>query len=180
MSYQVENSVDEKEVTEAIEPSQLGFVPQAGLQPPVFPGDALITSAYTTTPKLKLVAKFWRLFAIGCAVSLGGMYAGYCLSAVGAIVANPGVFPVAIAGHGKLSSLQASSNSLVLYGTPKPAHSQLNAIYVSLWGGAIYIGQTACQPISPIVGDKFGRRANLWLLTLFMLTVSALRGVINY
>lgn len=47
-------------------------------------------SAFANYPKWSLVRRFWRLYLTGIAVSLGGMYAGYCLSAVGNIIANQG------------------------------------------------------------------------------------------
>ena len=53
-------------------------------------GQGVLRSAFIDSPKWPLVRQFWRLYLTGCAVSLGGMYAGYCLAAVGAVVANPG------------------------------------------------------------------------------------------
>lgn len=47
-------------------------------------------SAFANYPKWSLVRRFCRLYLTGIAVSLGGMYAGYCLSAVGNIIANQG------------------------------------------------------------------------------------------
>lgn len=43
---------------------------------------------------------------------------------------------------------------------------------MSLWGGAAYIGQFAFQAVAPFTGDMFGRRVNLWLLTVSMTIVS--------
>lgn len=50
----------------------------------------ILTSAFAAYNKTQIMRKFWRLYAFGLAVSLGGMYAGYCSNAVGNIVANPG------------------------------------------------------------------------------------------
>jgi hypothetical protein len=67
----------------------------------------LLVSAFASDTKVQIMRKFWRLYAFGLAVSLGGMYAGtlqslalilayiqgYCSNAVGNIVANPGEYP---------------------------------------------------------------------------------------
>jgi hypothetical protein len=53
-------------------------------------GNTLLVSAFATYSQRQIVRKFWRLYLIGLAASLGGMYGGYCLSAAGNIVANPG------------------------------------------------------------------------------------------
>ena len=50
----------------------------------------ILTSAFADCTKKEILRQFWRLYAVGLAVSLGGMYAGYCGSATGNIVANPG------------------------------------------------------------------------------------------
>ena len=47
-------------------------------------------SAFAEYTSFQIVRKFWRLYAFGMGVSLGGMYAGYCGSAIGNIVANQG------------------------------------------------------------------------------------------
>lgn len=47
-------------------------------------------SAFIHLTKKDTVRKFWRLVLIGAGVCLGGMYVGYCQSATGQIVANPG------------------------------------------------------------------------------------------
>ena len=47
-------------------------------------------SAFAEYTSWQIVRTFWRLYLIVLAVSLGGMYAGYCGSAIGNIVANPG------------------------------------------------------------------------------------------
>lgn len=49
-----------------------------------------LVSAFASHTRLQILRKFWRLYLIGIGVSLGGMYGGYCLSAAGNIVANPG------------------------------------------------------------------------------------------
>lgn len=55
--------------------------------------DVMLTSAFAAYSKTQIMRKFWRLYIFGLAVSLGGMYAGYCSNAVGNIVANPGESP---------------------------------------------------------------------------------------
>jgi len=72
------------------------------------PRAVVLVSAFAAYNKGQVMRKFWRLYAFGLAASLGGMYSGklrsgitrmsqldadysgYCLSAVGNIVANPG------------------------------------------------------------------------------------------
>ena len=51
---------------------------------------AVPVSAFASHSRKEILRKFWRLYAIGLAVSIGGMYGGYCSSATGNIVANPG------------------------------------------------------------------------------------------
>lgn len=50
----------------------------------------LLRSKFADHSKKDILRKFWRLSLTGAAVSLGGLYAGYCLSAAGNIIANPG------------------------------------------------------------------------------------------
>jgi hypothetical protein len=50
----------------------------------------VITSAFAGQTGWPIIKKFWRLYSIGLAASLGGMYAGYCISAAGNVVANVG------------------------------------------------------------------------------------------
>ena len=74
-------------------------------KPDMSPSQGLLISAFASDTKIQIMKKFWRLYAFGLAVSLGGMYAGksnrlamriplipigYCQNAVGNIVANPG------------------------------------------------------------------------------------------
>lgn len=41
--------------------------------------DVILTSAFAAYSKGQIMRKFWRLYAFGLAVSLGGMYAGELL-----------------------------------------------------------------------------------------------------
>lgn len=52
----------------------------------------LLRSKFADHTKWQILRTFWRLTLTGLAVSLGGMYAGYCISAPGNIVANQGEF----------------------------------------------------------------------------------------
>jgi len=47
-------------------------------------------SAYAEWPTKKTIGTFWRLYLIGFAVSVSGMYLGFTLSLPGSIVANRG------------------------------------------------------------------------------------------
>lgn len=49
-----------------------------------------VTSAFADWTTRQTVRTFWRLYAIGFAVSVSGMYLGYTLSLPGSIVANRG------------------------------------------------------------------------------------------
>lgn len=115
---------------------------------------ALLTSAFAAYSKTQIMRKFWRLYAFGLAVSLGGMYAGYCSNAVGNIVANPGF----IAQFGTVTNADG-----VL---------ELAATHVSLWSGFQYVGQVVFQAISPFISDRFGRRIAMYTLNGLMLIVS--------
>lgn len=50
----------------------------------------VLKSKFAHLSKLETLKTFKRLYATGLGVSLGGMYAGYCLSVAGNIIANPG------------------------------------------------------------------------------------------
>lgn len=134
----------------------------------------VLTSAFAAYSKIQIMRKFWRLYAFGLAVSLGGMYAGesffyrartshtdgrvgYCSNAVGNIVANPGF--------------------IQQFGTVTNAAGQLElaATHVSLWSGFQYVGQVVFQAISPLISDKFGRRVAMYVLNGLMLIVSVFR-----
>lgn len=51
----------------------------------------VLKSKFAHLSKWETLKTFKRLYATGLGVSLGGMYAGYCLSVSGNIIANPGM-----------------------------------------------------------------------------------------
>jgi hypothetical protein len=156
-------------------------------KPTTSPEHGLLISAFASDNKLQIMKKFWRLYAFGLAVSLGGMYAGksimlekgiwltpegYCQNAVGNIVANPGE------RYKPGISCQTNNSGFIRqFGTVTNANGELElaAIHVSLWSGFQYVGQIVFQAISPFISDRFGRRTAMFVLLLLMLTVSRFR-----
>jgi len=49
---------------------------ETALKPETSNGTGLYVSAFASDTKAQIIRKFWRLYAFGLAVSLGGMYAG--------------------------------------------------------------------------------------------------------
>lgn len=45
---------------------------------------------------------------------------------------------------------------------------ELNASHISLWAGFSYVAQIATQILSPITGDRYGRRFNMYCFTIAM------------
>lgn len=57
---------------------------------------------------------------------------------------------------------------------PATGDLALNASYLSLWSGFNFVAQIASQILSPLSGDRFGRKLNMYLFTGSMLVVSPL------
>lgn len=53
--------------------------------------------------------------------------------------------------------------------TGEPA---LNSTHVSLWQAINFVSQIFIQLIAPITADRFGRKFNMWALTVFLTAVS--------
>jgi hypothetical protein len=51
-----------------------------------------VVSAYADWTTKRTITTFWRLYLVGFAVSVSGMYLGFTLSLPGSIVANRGKF----------------------------------------------------------------------------------------
>ncbi|KAI8224198.1 Alpha-glucosides permease MPH3 [Colletotrichum sp. SAR 10_86] len=108
-----------------------------------------ITSAFADWGRAKCIKKFWRLYACGLSVSLAGMYAGYANSVVGSIVANEGFI-----------------KQFATVRDPKTGQPALNANHVSLWSSMFFVTAIAIQLIAPNTADRFGRKFNMWGVTL--------------
>jgi len=129
---------------------------------------AILVSAFASHSRKEILRKFWRLYAIGLAVSIGGMYGGYCSSATGNIVANP--------GKSTLGKRGLTSGFIRQFGTVVQSDGSLalDASHVSFWSGFQYVGQVVFQCISPFVADRFGRKAAMFSVLVLMLTVKVL------
>lgn len=57
---------------------------------------------------------------------------------------------------------------------PATGELALNASYLSLWSGFNFVAQIVSQILSPLSGDRFGRKVNMYLFTGSMLVVSLL------
>ncbi|KAF5559111.1 general substrate transporter [Fusarium phyllophilum] len=123
-------------------------------------GDVAPTSAFAGLTRAQCVRKFWRLYITGLGVSLAGMYAGYANSVIGSVIANEGF----IEYFATVKDPQ----------TGKPA---LNSQHISLWAACYFVTSILIQSIAPVTADKFGRKFNMWGVTLF-LTLSIVIQVI--
>lgn len=82
-------------------------------------------------------------------------YAGYANSVIGSIVANQGF--------------------INQYGTIKdPATGKLalNATHIALWGALYFVTCIAIQLVAPTTADRYGRKFNMWGITVFIGIVS--------
>ncbi|KAK5048260.1 hypothetical protein LTR84_005930 [Exophiala bonariae] len=125
---------------------------------------APVTSAYAGFTRGALIRKFKRLYVTGLMVALGGVYAGYCNSVIGSIVANRGFIQAFATVH-----------------DPKTGKLVLDAQHVSIWAAVNYASQITFQFISPFTADRFGRKFNMWVFTFF-LTLSIILAIVaqNY
>jgi len=111
-----------------------------------------VVSAYAELTRKQAMLKFKRLYFSGLLVCVAAMYAGYANSVVGSIVANRGF--------------------IEYFGTvtdPATGKIALNAQYVSLWSAIYSVSQIVTQLFAPWSADKFGRKLNMWLISLFIL-----------
>ncbi|RSH82354.1 uncharacterized protein EHS24_007321 [Apiotrichum porosum] len=108
-------------------------------------------SKFAAMPTSQLIRKFWRLYLCGLSVSLAAMYIGYTVSTPGNVVANQGF----INQFGTVHNAQTGA-------------LELNASHISLWAGFSYVAQITTQILSPISGDRYGRRFNMYCFTMAM------------
>ncbi|KAH6714816.1 general substrate transporter [Leptodontidium sp. MPI-SDFR-AT-0119] len=120
----------------------------------------VVLSNYASMSSGACIKKFWRLFCTGTLTSVGAMYYGYTLSAVGSIIANQGFIEY-----------------FATVADPTTGLPALDAQHVSLWGAAVFISQLVIQIIAPFTADRWGRKFNMWLLTFF-LTLSIVLSIV--
>ena len=53
---------------------------------------------------------------------------------------------------------------------------ELDAKHVSIWAGMSFVAQIVFQLLSPITGDRFGLRVNMWIFTVAKIIVSSTRN----
>ncbi|KAF2021571.1 general substrate transporter [Aaosphaeria arxii CBS 175.79] len=118
-------------------------------------------SAFATLTRAQAVRTFWRLYITGLGVSVAGLYAGYANAVIGSIVANQGF----INQYGTVKN-------------PKTGKIALSATHIALWGAIYFVTAISIQTIGPMTADRFGRKFNMWLITLFITLVSTLQSII--
>jgi MFS family permease len=83
-------------------------------------------------------------------------YAGYANSVIGSIIANPGF--------------------IKFFGTtkdPVTGQTALDPLHVSIWSAIYSVSCIAIQLVAPWTADKYGRKFNMWFITLFITGVSS-------
>ncbi|KAF5006850.1 hypothetical protein FDECE_6797 [Fusarium decemcellulare] len=121
---------------------------------------AQVTSAFAGLTRAECVQKFWRLYITGLGVSLAGMYAGYANSVIGSIIANEGFIKY-----------------FATVKDPDTGEPALDSQHISLWAACYFITSILIQTIAPVTADKYGRKFNMWGVTLF-LTLSIIIQVV--
>ncbi|KAH7349636.1 general substrate transporter [Plectosphaerella cucumerina] len=114
-------------------------------------GDAgPLISAFAGLTRAQTMRKFWRLFLAGLAPTLGGMYVGYGSSVIGSIVANKGFI-----------------EQFATVTDPVTGERVLDANHIGIWGAVTMASQILIQLISPFTADRWGRKFNMYALTVF-------------
>ncbi|KAJ4256805.1 hypothetical protein NW762_008901 [Fusarium torreyae] len=111
-----------------------------------------ITSAFAHLTRAECIRKFWRLYLSVLMVSVGAMYAGYASSVIGSIIANEGFI-----------------KQFATVTDPATGEPALASTHVSLWQAMNFVSQIVIQLIAPITADRYGRKFNMWALTVFLL-----------
>ncbi|KAG7112167.1 MFS transporter fmqE like protein [Verticillium longisporum] len=119
-----------------------------------------ITSAFANLTRGQAIRKFWRLYGTILLTSVGAMYAGYAASVIGSIIANEGFI------RQFATVTDSETGARVLAST-----------HVSLWQAINFVAQIFIQMIAPITADRFGRKFNMWALTVF-LTASIIFSIV--
>ncbi|KAH7073250.1 general substrate transporter [Paraphoma chrysanthemicola] len=116
-------------------------------------GDAPPVSAFATYTRAQCMRKFWRLYLGGLGSCIAGLYAGYANAVIGSIVANQGF----------INEYATVTDKA----TGKPA---LSATHIALWGALYSVSCIAIQSVAPTTADRFGRKFNMWAITVFITT----------
>ncbi|KXJ89300.1 general substrate transporter [Microdochium bolleyi] len=110
-----------------------------------------VISAFAELTRQQAMLKFKRLYISGLLVCVAAMYAGYANSVVGSIIAN----------RGFIETFATKQDPV----TGKPA---LDPQHISLWSAIYSVSQIVVQLVAPWSSDKFGRKLNMWLISLFI------------
>lgn len=95
-----------------------------------------------------------RTYAASANVLYWIRYAGYVSSVIGSIIANQGF----------IDQFATVTNA--------EGVRELSTTHISLWQAINFVFQIVIQLIAPITADRFGRKFNMWALTLFLTLVS--------
>ena len=77
-------------------------------------------------------------------------------------------------GHSVIGSIIANEGFIEQFATvtdPETGAPALNSPHVSLWQAMNFASQIIIQLIAPITADRFGRKFNMWALTVFLALV---------
>lgn len=77
-------------------------------------------------------------------------------------------------GHSVIGSIIANEGFIEQFATvtdPETGAPALNSTHVSLWQAMNFASQIIIQLIAPITADRFGRKFNMWALTVFLALV---------
>lgn len=136
-----------------------------------------VVSAYAELTRNHAIFKFKRLYLNGLLVCVAAMYVYYIVSRA---LALTNIFPFLFdryAGYANsvVGSIVANPGFVQYFATttdPASGKPALNAQYVSLWGAIYSVSQILTQLVAPWSSDKFGRKLNMWLISLFIVVVS--------
>jgi MFS family permease len=74
-----------------------------------------------------------------------------------------------------IGSIVANQGFINQYGTvkdPKTGKLALNAQHIALWGAVYFVTCIAIQLVAPTTADRYGRKFNMWGITVFITTAS--------
>ena len=92
-----------------------------------------------------------------CTDPPGPRYIGYAQTVGGSIVANEGFI-----------------RQFATVTDPETGERVLDANHVSTWGAVTFAAQIVVQLLSGYIADRWGRKANMWLLQLVLTAVGEL------
>ncbi|KAH8885823.1 general substrate transporter [Thozetella sp. PMI_491] len=110
-----------------------------------------IISAFASWTRARCVKHFWRLYLTGLGCALCGMYAGYANSVIGSIIVNQGFI-----------------DTFATVKDPQTGKPALDTQHIALWTAIYSVSCIAIQSVAPFTADRFGRKFNMWSVTLFL------------